>query len=113
LLNGGFVPKLYEYFGIVLFFYSNEHEPIHVHARWQDCESKVEFEILDGKVVEVTLKKVAGKKQLPASKRAEFVKISEVLAEEIIQSWLNYFVWKKKIVFKKIEKIEKIEKLGK
>ena len=26
------MPKLYEYLGIVVYFYSNEHEPIHVHG---------------------------------------------------------------------------------
>jgi hypothetical protein len=35
------MPKLYEYLGIIIFFYSNEHEPIHVHGRYGDCESKI------------------------------------------------------------------------
>jgi hypothetical protein len=26
------MPKLYEYMGIIVPFYSNEHEPIHVHG---------------------------------------------------------------------------------
>jgi hypothetical protein len=26
------MPKIYEYFGFVFYFYSNEHEPIHVHV---------------------------------------------------------------------------------
>lgn len=26
------MPKIFEYFGYVFFFYSNEHEPIHVHV---------------------------------------------------------------------------------
>ena len=25
------MPKIYEYFGFTFYFYSNEHEPIHVH----------------------------------------------------------------------------------
>ena len=29
------MPKLYEYFGLVVFFYANEHEPIHVHGEFQ------------------------------------------------------------------------------
>ena len=29
------MPKLYEYFGLVVFFYANEHEPIHVHASFR------------------------------------------------------------------------------
>ncbi len=27
------MPKIFEYLGILIFFYSNEHEPIHVHAK--------------------------------------------------------------------------------
>ncbi|MDE6341047.1 MAG: DUF4160 domain-containing protein, partial [Muribaculaceae bacterium] len=25
------MPKIFEYFGLIFYFYSNEHEPIHVH----------------------------------------------------------------------------------
>ncbi|HRE09229.1 MAG TPA: DUF4160 domain-containing protein [Ignavibacteria bacterium] len=28
------MPKLYEYLGIVVMFYSNEHTPIHVHGNY-------------------------------------------------------------------------------
>ncbi|WP_219584758.1 DUF4160 domain-containing protein, partial [Vibrio parahaemolyticus] len=35
-----YMPKIYEYLGIVLFFYSNEHEPIHIHGKFQGKESK-------------------------------------------------------------------------
>jgi CMP-N-acetylneuraminic acid synthetase len=27
------MPKLYEYFGLIVMFYANEHEPIHVHGK--------------------------------------------------------------------------------
>jgi len=37
------MPKLYEYFGLIFLFYSNEHEPIHVHGKFQDTESKAEI----------------------------------------------------------------------
>ena len=33
------MPKIYDYFGIVFLFYSNEHEPLHVHAKYGDCET--------------------------------------------------------------------------
>jgi hypothetical protein len=29
------MPKLYEYFGLIVLFYANEHEPVHVHAKCQ------------------------------------------------------------------------------
>ena len=35
------MPKIYEYFGIVFFFYANDHEPIHVHVQFAEYESKV------------------------------------------------------------------------
>ena len=37
------MPKLYEYFGLVALFYSNEHEPIHVHGKFQGREAKAEM----------------------------------------------------------------------
>ncbi len=52
------MPKIFEYFGILIFFYSNEHEPIHVHARRGENESKAEFVILDGVVSEIRIKQV-------------------------------------------------------
>ena len=36
------MPKLYEYLGIILFFYSNEHEPIHMENT-QDVNQKLKF----------------------------------------------------------------------
>ncbi|MCX6249230.1 MAG: DUF4160 domain-containing protein [Bacteroidetes bacterium] len=44
------MPKIFEYLGILIFFYSNEHEPIHVHGKYNGFESKAEFYIVDGKI---------------------------------------------------------------
>lgn len=27
------MPKIFEYFGFIFYFFSNEHEPIHVHVQ--------------------------------------------------------------------------------
>jgi hypothetical protein len=42
------MPKLYEYFGLLVLFYSNEYEPVHVHGKYQGYESKAEFIIENG-----------------------------------------------------------------
>ncbi len=47
------MPKIFEYLGILIFFYSNEHEPIHVHAKKGEFESKAEIYILEGEIDEV------------------------------------------------------------
>jgi hypothetical protein len=49
--NGGIMPKLYEYLGIIVLFYSNEHEPVHVHGKYQGREMRAELVIRDGRVV--------------------------------------------------------------
>jgi hypothetical protein len=96
------VPKLYEYLGIVIFFYSNEHEPIHVHGRFGEYESKIEIVIKNGNIKSINLQKVPGKRPLPPAQSKSFKKLVTVLADEITQSWINYFVYHKKIVCKKI-----------
>jgi hypothetical protein len=102
VLGVRYMPKLYEYFGIIVFFYSNEHEPIHVHARYGDSESKIEILIRNGAIQGLKIQKVAGKKPLPAAQAKHFKKLATVLADEIVQNWVNYFVYHKKIVAKKI-----------
>ena len=99
------MPKLYEYFGMVIFFYSNEHEPVHVHCRWENYESKVEFQIENGVVTSVTLCRVSGKKPLPLRQAKMFKHLATQLCDEIVANWVNFFVLNKKIVCKKIEKI--------
>ncbi len=106
LKNGSFgsaeVPKLYEYLGIVIFFYSNEHEPVHVHGRFQGLESKIELKISQGVVVGLIVKEVAGKSPLPGKQLRDFSELVEKLSGEIVQSWIDYFVLNKKVVAKKI-----------
>ena len=58
------MPKLYEYLGLIILFYSNEHEPIHVHGKFQDTESKAEIIITNGEFVEIRVSGVKGKKPL-------------------------------------------------
>jgi hypothetical protein len=96
------VPKLYEYLGIIVFFCSNEHEPVHVHGRYGNFESKIEIVLKSGIVESLTLVSVPGKKPLPTTQAKNFKKLATVLADEIVQSWVNYFVYHKKIVAKKI-----------
>lgn len=58
------MPKLYEYFGLLILFYSREHEPIHVYCKYQGKESKAEIIFENGKFVEVRISDVMGKEPL-------------------------------------------------
>jgi hypothetical protein len=66
------MPKIFEYLGILIFFYSNEHDPIHVHGRYDGLESKAEFYIVDGKIVEIKIKTIKGVKPLMGGKLKDF-----------------------------------------
>ena len=58
------MPKLYEYFGLIILFYSNEHEPIHVHGKFQGRESKAEIIYELGKFKEIKISTVKGKEPI-------------------------------------------------
>ena len=47
------MPKLYEYFGIVFYFYASEHLPIHVHAKFENCETIFELIYENGELADV------------------------------------------------------------
>lgn len=96
------MPKLYEYFGLIILFYSNEHEPIHVHAKYQGTESKAEFIIDNGQIVEIRYSRVRGRKPLDEHQFNNFKTLVEHYAEEIVQKWIDYFVLHRPISAEKI-----------
>jgi hypothetical protein len=96
------MPKIFEYLGIILFFYSNEHEPIHVQATYGGLESKAEFYIVDGKISEIRIKLVKDRKPLKGAKLKDFEKFLEAYANKIVEKWVDYFVYHKNIEFERI-----------
>ena len=91
------MPKLYTYLGIIIMFYSNEHEPIHVHGKYQGNESKAEIIIDEGEVKEIHIKPVKGRNPLPASNLRDFKAFVDAYANEIVKKWIDYFVLHKQI----------------
>lgn len=98
------MPKLYEYFGLVFLFYSNEHEPIHVHGRFQDCESKAEIIFENGKFKEIIITEVLGKKPLNNKNIKRFKKIVELYRDDIVRKWIDFFVYNIEVSPEKITK---------
>lgn len=98
------MPKIFEYLGIVLFFYSNEHEPIHVHAKKGEFESKAEFFIIDGKISAIKITNIAGVQPIKGKDLKDFEVFLENYADQIVEKWINYFVYHKSVSFEKITK---------
>ncbi|MSU56650.1 MAG: DUF4160 domain-containing protein [Pedosphaera sp.] len=89
------MPKLYEYFGLIVFFYTNEHEPIHVHGEFQNGHAKAEFFLKEGNIVRIVFSNVNGKRPLPGYKMKDFRTLVNAKADDIVRRWIEYFVFKK------------------
>ncbi|AGQ92249.1 DUF4160 domain-containing protein [Vibrio parahaemolyticus] len=104
------MPKIYEYLGIILFFYSNEHEPIHIHGKFQGKESKAEIHLKNGRITKIVVKdKGAG---LESKKKREFEEFVNCYADDIVEKWIDYFVKKKHVspttITKKVKNVRTI-----
>lgn len=91
------MPKLYEYFGLVVLFYANEHEPVHVHGKCQGRECRAEIIVLDGCIVEIRFLAQKGRRPLSESEMRNFQALVRAKADEIIQKWIDFFVLHKPI----------------
>ncbi len=89
------MPKLYEYFGLVVFFYTNEHEPIHVHGEFQGGHARAEIFLKDGKILRIVFSNVSGKRPLGGNKMKDFRTLVHAKSDDIVRRWIEYFVFKK------------------
>lgn len=96
------MPKLYEYFGLIILFYSNEHKPIHVHGKFQGRENKAEFIIIDGRIIDVKYSSVRGKDPLGNNEMKKFRAVVEYYKDDIVQKWIDFFLLNKEIKAEKI-----------
>jgi uncharacterized protein DUF4160 len=98
------MPKIYEYLGILILFYSNEHEPIHVHAKKGESESKAEFYLSNGLITEIIISNIKGTEPLSGKELKNFKVFLAHYAEQIVKKWIDYFVYHKNVEFERINK---------
>jgi hypothetical protein len=98
------MPKIFEYFGFYFFFYSNEHEPIHVHVVRGDNQLVYEIIIENGNFVSLARRNVIGYLPLSPSDAKVAEQFVRVYALEIVQKWVDYFVMKKPVHCTQVKK---------
>jgi hypothetical protein len=98
------MPKLYEYFGLIVMFYSNEHEPVHVHGKFQGRESRAEIILLNGAVQEILYSGIEGRAPLNPNELRFFQEIVTAKADEIVAKWIDFFVLHKTISSERISR---------
>jgi hypothetical protein len=96
------MPKLYEYFGLIVMFYANEHEPVHVHGKYQGREARAELIIVDGGVTGIRYADMTGREPLAPSEMRYFEEIVSARAEEIVGKWIDFFVLHKTVKSERI-----------
>lgn len=98
------MPKIFEYFGFIFLFYSNEHEPIHVHVNKEGCEIVFELIMEGGKLVEI--RRRYSNKMPPLNEKD--IATAEAFVnryyKNIIEKWVNFFIYKKRVRSTKITK---------
>lgn len=78
------MPEVLNLFGYSFFFYSKEHEPIHIHVEGE--EGLVIYDLIDDQFV---LRKEKGK--VKASSKKKIMKALEKNKQKIIDAWTEYF----------------------
>lgn len=91
------MPKIFEYFGFVFYFYSNEHEPIHVHVIHNQQETIFELILQNGILVQIKQRSRAGYPMLSSKDCGIAEKFITKYAKNIVEKWVKFFVYKQQI----------------
>ena len=91
------MPVLYDYFGMIFLFYSNEHEPVHIHVRFAEYETVYELLVDNGKLIALRKRKIKGKDLLPLSKNKQAEKLIIDKYKDILQKWFEFYVLHKEV----------------
>ena len=93
------MPKIYEYLGYDFFFYSNEHEPVHVHVK--KGSSLMKFELLmNYNTLTINCLKYKKYDLFNATERNEIESFIERKHVEIRSKWDDFFVLEKNLNLK-------------
>ena len=91
------MPEIYEYFGLVFYFFSNEHDPIHVHVKKGDKETIFELIIYNDVLTEIKTRKRRGKEMLSANDEKKTKDFIVFYADDIVKKWIKFFLLKSKV----------------
>ena len=91
------MPKIYEYFGFIFYFYSNEHEPIHVHVKHGDKESIFELIMMNGELDHINIRNKQNVPPLAAKDQRVAEAFIRKYSKNIIDKWVRFFVMKQQV----------------
>ena len=99
------MPKIYEFLGIFIFLWSDDHAPIHFHARHQEYEMIIEIKFKDGKPF-FSFKSVKGRKSFPPAKLKQLKKFVHTYYREMVRKYELFYIYGSKVKSEKITNIK-------
>ena len=91
------MPKIFEYFGFIFYFFSNEHEPIHVHVIHGSKESIFDLIMLNGALQEIRVRERKGAEPRVEKDKRTAEEFIRKYYKNIIEKWVKFFVLKQAI----------------
>ena len=98
------MPKIFEYFGFIFYFYSNEHEPIHVHVIHGGNESIFDLIMMNGELIDIRAREKKGADALSEKDKRTAEEFIRKYHKNIIQKWVKFFVLKQSVRSTRINK---------
>lgn len=96
--------KIFEYFGFIFYFYSNEHEPIHVHVKHGGEECIFDLIIENGELASLKRREKEGADPMNPQDAKDAIEFITYYWHEIAEKWIDCFVYRKAVKNTKITK---------
>ena len=91
------MPEIFRMFGMRFFFYSREHEPIHVHVKHGENESIFELIMMNGVLESINIRDKHGATPLPSKDKRIAEAFIRKYSKNIIDKWVRFFVMKQQV----------------
>jgi len=91
------MPKLYEYFGLIFLFYSDDHDPMHLHVQAGSREGIIMLIIEDGNLVELRWRAKRGAIMPKEKEQREAEAFVRAMKDDIVTKWTAFYVEHKRI----------------
>lgn len=80
-----------------------DHDPIHIHAKYQGFESVYELHIDNGKLIEIKIRPVDNEAQLlPPAQHKKVIKFIKGHWKDVAAKWVDVVIYKKRITLRRI-----------
>ena len=89
------MPKIFEYFGFIFYFFSNEHEPIHVHVKHSGTECIFDLILENGVLKDIIRREKQGARPLDSKDEKVAIEFINRYWPRIVKKWIDFFVMKK------------------